>query len=432
MKRLTSEEFTRRATEVHKGKYTYGNVVYINSKVKIEITCPIHGNYKQIPNDHLMGKGCSECYKDCANNHLKMGLEQFINKSNEVHNNKYNYSKIVYNNARTKVEIICPEHGSFFQVPYFHLNGSKCPKCNRRKVEKSKVCKTELFITKSKSIWGNDTFDYSNVKYVNRQTKIILICKKHNVEFGQVPSNHLNGNTCCSECLFEKTGRYKNGYWDYNRCYEVAKKYEWLSDFAKSEPKCYDACKEKGWISDFHWLKRHYDPDEDILTARKHLIYKYEFPEFNCVYIGLTLNLERRHKRGHCKSGSVFEFCQENSIEMSEPVIIEDKLTLSEVKEKEQQWIDYHKGLGYTLLNRRDGGSVGVLCNCKTGNETELFIEKAQKVHSGRYDYSKVDYKNSRTKVCIICSKHGEFWQKPNNHINLGRGCPSCGREKTK
>ena len=55
----------------------------------------------------------------------------------------------------------------------------------------------------------------------------------------------------------------------------------------------------------------------------------------------------------------------------------------------------------------------------------EQFISKAVKVHGSKYDYSKVDYKGCRTKICIICKEHGEFWQTPNNHLN-GSGCPKC------
>ena len=57
----------------------------------------------------------------------------------------------------------------------------------------------------------------------------------------------------------------------------------------------------------------------------------------------------------------------------------------------------------------------------------EEFVERANKVHSGKYDYSKSIYENTDTKVCIICPEHGEFWQSPHHHLN-GVGCPKCGR----
>lgn len=60
---------------------------------------------------------------------------------------------------------------------------------------------------------------------------------------------------------------------------------------------------------------------------------------------------------------------------------------------------------------------------------TEIFIERAKQVHGDKYDYSKVEYTKKDNKVCIICPKHGEFWQVANNHMR-GTGCPKCGVEK--
>ena len=61
----------------------------------------------------------------------------------------------------------------------------------------------------------------------------------------------------------------------------------------------------------------------------------------------------------------------------------------------------------------------------------EEFIAKAREVHGEKYDYSKVEYINNRTKVCIICPIHGEFWQTPSNHLH-GYECKECGRFKSR
>lgn len=61
----------------------------------------------------------------------------------------------------------------------------------------------------------------------------------------------------------------------------------------------------------------------------------------------------------------------------------------------------------------------------------EEFIRRAREVHGKKYDYSKVEYKNCETKVCIICPKHGEFWQTPSKHL-CDRGCPKCKSQKLK
>lgn len=61
--------------------------------------------------------------------------------------------------------------------------------------------------------------------------------------------------------------------------------------------------------------------------------------------------------------------------------------------------------------------------------DTNWFVEKSKLKHGDKYNYSKVEYKASRDKVCIICPIHGEFWQEPASHIR-GNGCPKCSIEK--
>lgn len=56
---------------------------------------------------------------------------------------------------------------------------------------------------------------------------------------------------------------------------------------------------------------------------------------------------------------------------------------------------------------------------------TEQFIIESIAVHGNKYDYSKVDYKTNKEKVCIICPIHGEFWQNPKSHLH-GHGCRKC------
>ena len=61
----------------------------------------------------------------------------------------------------------------------------------------------------------------------------------------------------------------------------------------------------------------------------------------------------------------------------------------------------------------------------------EEFIKEATEKHEGKYDYSNVEYVNAHTKVCIVCSEHGEFWQTPTSHLS-GRGCSKCGFENSR
>jgi hypothetical protein len=127
--RKTPDQFIKEANEIHKNKYTYDKMVYINNKTSITITCPHHGEFEQQAYSHLTGCGCVKCILAQSSINLRKSIEQFIKESNEKHNNIYDYSKVVYINSRTKVVINCPIHGDFNQLPLHHINGTGCPSC---------------------------------------------------------------------------------------------------------------------------------------------------------------------------------------------------------------------------------------------------------------------------------------------------------------
>ena len=109
MSRLNSENFIEKAKEIHGDKYLYNKVIYTGSKEKVEIVCPTHGSFWVTPNHHITSKsGCPAC-SGC----VKKSNKQFIDEAKLVHKNKYDYSKVEYKNNRTKVCIICPNHGEF-------------------------------------------------------------------------------------------------------------------------------------------------------------------------------------------------------------------------------------------------------------------------------------------------------------------------------
>ena len=190
--------------------------------------------------------------------------EQFIEKANLVHNFKYDYTKVIYKDYATKVCIVCPEHGEFWQTPGNHLKGVGCPECGKIKCGIKHRTSQENFISKARKIHGNK-YDYSKVKYNGSHVKVCIICPEHG-EFWQTPAVHLAGYGCM-------------------KCSSV------------------------------------YKPT------------------------------------------------------------------------------------------------------------TEEWIAKAKAVHGETYDYSKVEYKTAKDKVCIICPKHGEFWQLPTNHV-AGQGCPNCRKSR--
>jgi len=128
-RRLTTEQFIEKAKAVHGDKYDYSLVEYKNNKTKVKIKCHIHGIFKQRPNDHLNNHGCPKCKTEYVKLYTISNSNKFIEKAKVVHGDKYDYSLVEYRNNKTKVKIVCPEHGVFEQRPDSHLNDKGCPKC---------------------------------------------------------------------------------------------------------------------------------------------------------------------------------------------------------------------------------------------------------------------------------------------------------------
>ena len=92
MHKLTTEEFIKRAKQVHNDKFEYLKTIYISSLQKVFIHCKIHGLFEQVPSKHLQGQGCPKCRNQKFSNERKMNLNNFIEKARKVHGNKYDYS----------------------------------------------------------------------------------------------------------------------------------------------------------------------------------------------------------------------------------------------------------------------------------------------------------------------------------------------------
>ena len=187
--RLTTEEFIIRANKIQGNKYDYSKVEYVDYMTKVCIICPEHGEFWQTPNKHLLGQGCPKC-----GNTKKLTLTEFIERSRKIHGDKYDYSKVRYINNGTKVCIICPDHGEFWQTPHNHLIGHGCPKCKNNKISASETKTTEKFVLEARKVHG-DKYDYSRTKYLSAKDKVCIICPEHG-EFWQEASSHLSGCGC--------------------------------------------------------------------------------------------------------------------------------------------------------------------------------------------------------------------------------------------
>lgn len=261
-----------------------------------------------------------------------MTKEEFIDRARETHGDKYDYSKVEYVNCKTKVCIICPEHGEFWQTPDNHYRGQDCPKCTGKKRWDSRGrLTTENFIERARRVHGNK-YDYSKVDYNGSNKKVCIICHKHG-KFWQTPNAHLNGNGC---------------------------------------PKC------KG----------------DMARERKTTSFK-----------DFVLSAATVHDGKY----------------------IYDENSYSGLKNKTKIYCPEHGEFWQNAYTHLKG------CECpkcaKHYMDKETFIEISNLVHNNTYDYSLVEYKTEKTPVKIICKKHGIFEQKPDKHMR-GHGCPVCSMSK--
>jgi len=185
------ELFIEKSIIKHGKKYDYSLVEYVNNKTKVRIICPEHGVFEQRPDMHIRPNGCRVCVTN-----TKLTLEEFITRSVYKHGVKYDYTLVDYTNNKSKVKIICPEHGIFEQIARSHLNGSGCYEC----LPNFKYTEEEI-INKFNEV-HNNRYDYSLVEYKNSHQKVSIICKKHGI-FKQKPFKHIQ-NQGCSTCKLSK------------------------------------------------------------------------------------------------------------------------------------------------------------------------------------------------------------------------------------
>ena len=241
IKKLTKNEYFDRCKKIHNNYYDYSISEFIGVSKKIKIICPEHGIFEQRSDNHMNGQKCIYC------SNKKWNTNKFIKQSNEIHNNKYDYSLTIYKNAHTKIKIKCPEHGIFDQIPWNHLNGEGCPFCAVRK--------TTLEIFKSKSNRKhNNKYNYSLItEYTNCKTKIKIICPEHGI-FEQISNNHLNGEGC-PYCYTKNKTTLENFKNKSNQKHNNKYNYSLITEYINTNTKVKIICSKHGY---FYQLPRNH------------------------------------------------------------------------------------------------------------------------------------------------------------------------------
>ena len=197
----TLEDFVKLAVEKHGNKYDYTKSIYIDSTTNICMVCPKHGEFYQRPSNHIRGHGCQKCTLERNAEKATLSTEIFIERATAVFGDRYDYSNTVYVGKRTRVDIICPNHGVFTQFPLNHLRSViGCNECSIEHIRGSLRYSNDEYVQKCRLIHG-DKYDYSKLKYKGAFEDIIIICPQHG-EFRQRSSSHIMG--CgCPMCFYD-------------------------------------------------------------------------------------------------------------------------------------------------------------------------------------------------------------------------------------
>lgn len=181
--------FKARSREVHGDRWDYSKTEYRGSGVPLTITCPEHGDFEQLPHEHIKGKTpCPWC------SGKKVTTESVVSSSREVWGDRFDYTKTKYRNSVTKVTITCREHGDFEQFAYYHIRGFLgCTGCL------GLVKDTESFIAKASLNTYRHGRDYSMSKYSGNQQPIRIKCEVHG-EYTTIADYHIQGYETCPPC----------------------------------------------------------------------------------------------------------------------------------------------------------------------------------------------------------------------------------------
>ena len=322
-KRKTTGQFIEEAKIIHGDRYDYSKTKYVKKDEKVIIACKIHGDFEQRAGGHIRGMGCPKCQYISNSEKFRCSNEEYIQKAMKAHGDRYDYSKTKYIKSDEKVIITCKIHGDFEQRAGGHTKGMGCPKCSG-----NHSYSTEEYIQKANRVHG-DRYDYSKTKYVKSAEKIIITCKIHG-DFEQRAGGHIRGMGC---------------------------------------PKCqYISNSEKFRCSNEEYIQK---------AMKAH--------------------------------GDRYDYSKTKYIKSDEKVIITCKIH----GDFEQRAGGHTKGMGCPK------------CSGNHSYSTEEYIQKANRVHGDRYDYSKTKYVKSAEKIIITCKIHGDFEQCAGSHIQ-GIGCPLC------
>ena len=336
----------------------------------------------------------------------RVSREEWISRFRAKHGNKYDYSKANITTGRSKIEIVCPQHGSFWQHPENHAYGKGCKPCgNERSAEKQRLTQDE-WLEQAMEVHG-DRFDYSLVEYTGWDDKVDIICPIHGV-VPQRAGSHITGRGC-RHCAPRRAGDTKR--WTTEQWTERAR--EIHGDFYD-----YSRVEYRGsWVEVEIICPIH---DSFYQLAASHTAMRHGCPDCGREkqVLSQTYTQEDFLRLAHVCHGSRYIYSQA----VYKPRIGGKQEPITIICRKHgpfpQKAHDHLQGEGCPDCKMEKLWTSRLLTRAD-------FIERSEKVHGTYYDYSRVEYTRIKDFVEIICPKHGPFPQRAEGHLD-GNGCPSC------
>ena len=322
--------------------------------------------------------------------------EKIIEQFEKVHSNLYDYSKVIYINNSTKVEITCKKHGVFLQTPNSHKNGRGCPKCGIESRYLKQTKKQSAFIKDAKKA-HNNFYSYNQTEYKNTKSKIKITCPNHG-SFLQKANDHLNGHGC------PKCKNKKNSDKFSDNLNEVLIKFEKAHgniydyskvDYKSSKIKVEIICKKHG---SFWQTPNNHVNGANCPSCSGNLRYTTK---------SFIEKVDSIHKSKYDYTLTTYKNNQSKII-----------ISCPEHGEFNKTAAQHLKGEGCQKCGRKRQAEYRAI-------DLKTILNRFRKTHGDKYDYSQSNYKGSDTPIEIVCREHGSFFMRCYDH-KIGYGCKKC------
>ena len=369
-----------------------------------------------------------------------MTTEEFIHKAQAVHGDRYDYSKVEYAGSKTKVCIICPKHGEFWQQPSQHFRGHGCPKCAKE------LSASKLRIWTKERVF-EEAHKYSSKRNFYKSNRSAYAVAERNQWFDEMtwfeePNPYIPrvwtrknvfslAKTCKTKLELRKANKgaynvaWKNGWLEEMDWFDtlvrepytkeevlsIARQYNTKIEFRKAAENVYNVAQKKGWLYEITWFIT--SPKYD---QHNYCVYVYTDEDHKVAYVGLTVNKAQRHnshstgynRNGKSSQSPVYHYFQLMGRLVPDPIYLEEGLTADEAREKEHEWRMKYQNMGYRLLNiAKTGVGIGSLGGVAIKWTKPRVFKEAQKYQS------RIEFATKCTGAYNVACKKGWIEQMP-------------------